>query len=58
MIEKGFQLNLITPSILTNQFLHKTQHKKRTVVAITIGASKNAYDGSIRGSNVFSSFFP
>lgn len=45
MIQKGFQLNLITPSILTNQFLHKTLHKKRTVVAITSGASKNAYDG-------------
>ena len=45
MIQQGFQLNLITPSILTNQFLHETQHKKRTVVAITSGASKNAYDG-------------
>lgn len=45
MIQQGFQLNLITPSILTNQFLHKTQHKKRTVVAITSGASKNQYDG-------------
>ncbi len=45
MIQKGFQLNLITPSILTNRFLHETQHKKRTVVAITSGASKNAYDG-------------
>jgi benzil reductase ((S)-benzoin forming) len=45
MIQKGFQLNLITPSILTNQFLKETQHKKRTVVAITSGASKNAYDG-------------
>ena len=45
MIQKGFQLNLITPSILTNQFLHETQHKKRTVLAITSGASKNAYDG-------------
>jgi len=45
MIQKGFQLNLITPSILTNQFLQETQHKKRTVVAITSGASKNAYDG-------------
>jgi benzil reductase ((S)-benzoin forming) len=45
IIQQGFQLNLITPSILTNQFLHETQHKKRTVVAITSGASKNAYDG-------------
>jgi benzil reductase ((S)-benzoin forming) len=45
MIQKGFQLNLITPSILTNQFLKKTQHKKRSVVGITSGASKNAYDG-------------
>jgi benzil reductase ((S)-benzoin forming) len=45
MIQQGFQLNLITPSILTNRFLHETQHKKRTVVAITSGASKNAYDG-------------
>lgn len=45
MIQQGFQLNLITPSILTNQFLNETQHKKRTVVAITSGASKNAYDG-------------
>ena len=45
MIQQGFQLNLITPSILTNQFLQETQHKKRTVVAITSGASKNQYDG-------------
>ena len=45
MIQRGFQLNLITPSILTNQFLKETQHKKRSVVAITSGASKNAYDG-------------
>ncbi len=45
LIQKGFQLNLITPSILTNQFLQETQHKKRTVVAITSGASKNQYDG-------------
>ena len=45
MIQKGFQLNLITPSILTNRFLHETQHKKRTVVTITSGASKNTYDG-------------
>jgi benzil reductase ((S)-benzoin forming) len=45
LIQKGFQLNLITPSILTNQFLQETQHKIRTVVAITSGASKNAYDG-------------
>jgi benzil reductase ((S)-benzoin forming) len=45
MIQKGFQLNLITPSILTNQFLKETQHKKRSVIAITSGASKNAYDG-------------
>ena len=45
MIQQGFQLNLITPSILTNQFLQETQHKKRTVVAITTGASKNQYDG-------------
>ena len=45
MIQQGFQLNLITPSILTNQFLRETQHKKRAVVAITSGASKNAYDG-------------
>ena len=45
MIQQGFQLNLITPSILTNQFLRETQHKKRTVVAITSGASKNTYDG-------------
>ena len=44
MIQKGFQLNLITPSILTNRFLHETKHKKRTVVAITSGASKNQYD--------------
>ena len=45
MILQGFQLNLITPSILTNQFLGETQHKKRAVVAITSGASQNAYDG-------------
>ena len=45
IIQQGLQLNLITPSILTNRFLHETQHKKRTVVAITSGASKNAYDG-------------
>ncbi len=45
MIQQGFQLNLITPSILTNQFLKETQHKNRTVVAITSGASKNQYDG-------------
>ena len=45
MIQQGFQLNLITPSILTNRFLHETQHKKRTVVAITSGASKHSYDG-------------
>jgi benzil reductase ((S)-benzoin forming) len=46
-LQKGFQLNLTSVAILTNRFLALTadQQYTRSIVSISSGASKNAYDG-------------
>ncbi|MCB0479801.1 MAG: SDR family NAD(P)-dependent oxidoreductase [Flavobacteriales bacterium] len=44
---EAFNVNLISPALLTNDFIrdYKALHKPKTIVNISSGASVNAYDG-------------